>query len=104
MKELKRVSRWITVNSMEVTEKHRLYCYAVEKDETTKKGYLYYFRHNGKLYSLDQFINRWSMYGFDQSCKEYPRFICGYDCENYYNPLLIELDEYGEKVRLYVEV
>ena len=35
---------------------------------------------------------------------EYPEFICGYDNENYYKPILLEIDKYGEKVRLWSEV
>ena len=31
-------------------------------------------------------------------------YLCGYDCTNYYNPLLIEIDDGNERVRLYKEV
>ena len=101
MKELKRISRWITVNGMEVTKNHRRYCYGEETENG--KRYVYTFRYNGRLYSLDQFLNRFGPMGFDIECKEYPAFISGYDGENYYKPLLMEIDKYGEKVRLYVE-
>lgn len=30
--------------------------------------------------------------------------VGAYDSENYYNPILIEVDEYGECVRVYEEV
>ena len=102
MKELKKVSRWISVNGMEVTKNHSLYCYG--EDTENGKRYVYTFRYNGRLYALDQFLNRFGMLGFDKECKEYPKFIIGYDGENYFNPLLIEIDECGEKVRLWREV
>lgn len=31
-------------------------------------------------------------------------FISAYDAEDYYNPLLIELDDYGKRVRVYTAV
>lgn len=102
MKDLKKVSRWISVKGLEVTEKHSLYCYG--EDTENGKRYVYTFRYNGRLYALDQFLNRFGIMGFDKKCEEYPAFISGYDSENYYNPLLIEIDEYGEKVRLYTEI
>lgn len=101
-KNLKRVSRWITVDCIEVTKKHSLYYYG--EDTENGKRTVYVFRYNGRLYALDQFLNRYGMMGFDKECNEYPAFICGYDGENYYNPLLMEIDEYGEKVRLWEEV
>lgn len=105
MKELKRVSRWITIKEELITEKHSLWCYA-DKDTTFNERYAYcsIFRWNGRQYAVNQFISRFSMYGFDLECKEYPPYITGYDGERYYNNLYCELDDYGEKIRLYVEV
>ena len=102
MKELTKVSRWITIKEMEVTKNHSLYRYG--EDTEIGKRYVFTFRYNGRLYALNQFLNRFGMMGFDKECKEYPKFIAGYDGENYFNPLLIEIDEYGEKVRLWEEV
>lgn len=104
MKELKRVSRWIRIDSLEVTKKHSLYCYAGKDDEYNGKYTVLAFRYKNRWYALEQFLSRFGIMGFDKDCKEYPAFISGYDGENYYNPLLMEMDEYGEKVRLYTEI
>ena len=103
MKELNRVSRWITINSLEITKNHSLYCYADKDDEYNGKYTVLAFRYKNRWYALGQFLSRFGMMGFDKECKKYPSFISGYDSENYYNPLLMEIDEYGEKVRLYLE-
>lgn len=104
MKELKRVSRWIRIDSLEVTKKHSLYYYADKDDAYNGKYTVLAFSYKNRWYALGQFLNRFGMLGFDKDCKEYPAFISGYDGENYYNPLLMEMDEYGEKVRLYTEI
>lgn len=105
MKELKRVSRWISVNCIYVTEKHSLYYYGDKYSEENGKRPVMAFKWNGRLYAVGQFISRWGMFGFDQQGKEYPKYICGYDGEgDIFNPLLIEIDEYGDKVRLYIKI
>lgn len=103
MKNIKPVSRWISVQYIDVTEKHSLYCYADKTEEYNGKYPVSAFRYNNRWYALNQFINRYSMWGFDPKCEEYPAFICGYDGDgNIFNPLLLRMDEYGEKVRLYI--
>lgn len=102
MKSIKRVSRWISIQNLDVTEKHSLYYYG-EDIEDSKKRSVMAFRYNGRWYAVNQFIARFGMYGFDVNCKDYPSFISGYDGDgNIYNPLMCELDEYGEKIRLYI--
>lgn len=105
MKELKKVSRWIKIDIMYVTPKHKLFCY-VDKDEVNENGKypISCFRHDGRLYALNQFFSRFGMMGFDFDCKEYPAYITGYDAERYFDNLYCELDEYGEKIRLWKEV
>lgn len=103
MKNIKAVSRWITVQSLDVTEKHSLFYYADKESEYNGKYPVLAFRYNNRWYALGQFINRFGMYGFDKDCKEYPPYICGYDADgNIFNPLLLSIDRYGEKVRLYI--
>lgn len=105
MKELKRVSRWISIRSLEVTENHSLYCYADKEDDYNGKYTVLAFRYKNRWYALSQFIARFGIMGFDTTCERYPAFITGYDADgNIYNPLLMELDDYGEKCRLYLEV
>ena len=104
MKNLKRVSRWITIRNEPITKRHSLWYYA-EKDPafSDECAYCSMFRWNGRMYAVNQFLSRYGLYGFDQKCEEYPAFICGYDAENYYHPLLCEIDDCGERIRLYVE-
>lgn len=103
MKELKAVSRWIQIKTLYVTEKHSLFDYAEKDAECMGKYPVMAFRWKNHWYALDSFLSRYGICGFDRECKEYPTFITGYDGNNYYNPLLMELDEYGEKCRLYEE-
>ena len=104
MKKLVKVSRWITIHYKDITPKHSLYCYSDNYAKQGEKACVAYFRWNNREYAIDQFINRFGMYGFDLNCEKYPAFICGYDGEgNIFNPLLCELDEYGEKIRLWIE-
>lgn len=101
---LERVSRWIEIDSKEVTPRHSLYYYADKENGDGRPGYLMYFRFKGREYAVGQFIGRYSMFGFDHECKTYPAFITGYDADgDLYTPLLCEIDEYGEKIRLYRE-
>lgn len=114
MKQLKKVSRWIAVKyNYNPSEKNSLYYYAKDENGNSansesferETAFLEYFRFSGKTYALEQFINRFSCWGFDQCCNEYPSFIVGYDSEgDIYNPLLLEMDETGEKIRLWEEV
>ena len=104
MKNLKAVSRWIRIETLYVTEKHSLFYYADKDDEYLGKYPVTAFRWKNRWYALNQFLARFGMMGFDLECKEYPAYISGYDGENYFNPLLMELDKYGDKCRLYLEV
>lgn len=108
MKELKKVSRWITINDKMITSRHHLWNYGYnengDRTDTDKKRYILSFRWNNREYCLEQFLSRFSfIVGFDQDCKEYPSYITGYDGENYFNPLYCELDEVNLKIRLYTE-
>lgn len=116
--KLERISRWITIkHAYNVSKKNALAYYA--KDENGyKEGqtnfnpenglYLDYFHFNGKNYAIEQFISNSPMWSngtqFFTDTDGKLTYIAGYDSENYYNPILIELDEYGEHVRIYKEV
>lgn len=106
MKELKKVSRWITINDKRITRRHHLWEYGYNDDgdrtDEDKQRYIMSFKWHNREYSLEQFLSRFSvMVGFDHDCKEYPSYITGYDGENYFNPLYCELDEVNLKIRLY---
>lgn len=92
-KKLKRVSKWLKIKSKYVTPRHSLYDYSYE-------GELTYFLYKGKEYALSQFL-RLSYPIIFENEEEKTTFISGYDCTNYYNPLLIELSDGCEEVRLF---
>jgi hypothetical protein len=103
-KKIRRVSRWIRIRSeYNITPRHSLYDYC----DTYSDNSIDYFMFKGKKYALGQFVK------FGGCCitpyiqwyeSDKLFFLSGYDCTNYYNPLLIEIDECGEAVRLYEEV
>lgn len=105
--KIQRVSRWIKINqAYNITERHSLFYYAEEIDDS--ENILDYFIHKGKKYAINQFYRFNTMitpataptfYENDKQTR-----IAGYDSENYYNPILIELSDDGEAVRVYMEV
>lgn len=115
----KRVSRWITIRqNYSPCKNNRLWDYVT--DENGYKPYqeqfnpanglfLDYFRFNGRTFAIEQIISIGSIAdcighssGYIENKQEH--FLSGYDCENYYSPIFVELDEYGDKVRIYEEV
>lgn len=107
MKELKRVSRWISVQWLEVTDKHSLWDYGLGWGDGYNMGstrVVEAFRWHNRWYAVDQFVGRYGIFGFDPECNKYPAYITGYDgAGDLYHPLLMETDRWGEKVRLYQE-
>ena len=103
MKKLKAISRWITIQCKEVTKKSALYGYGGDDLENGKR-YVLFFRWHNKEFAFDRFLARFGIVGFDPDCKEYPAFITGYDGDNYYNPILCSITEYGDKIRLFEEL
>ena len=100
-KTVYRVSNWISIQSAYITPRSDLWYYA-EQDEDGKHGCVDYFRFNGRKYAVNQFISRWSPWG--GGCETLPDFICGYDADgDIYNPLLLELNDEGNAVRLYLD-
>lgn len=115
-----RVSRWITVKQNYNPNKgNALYDYAVdgfgnhsysENFNPVENGgkYLDYFTFNGRNYAIEQFIAIgcvWDVLGHHAGYYENgeKHFISAYDTESYFNPLYIEWDECGERVRVYRE-
>ena len=104
MKNLYPVSRWITIQGKYITPRHSLWNYGEKETDDDKKRYLLFFRYGGREYAFAQFIARFGAWGFDQKCERYPAFITGYDGDgDLYSPLLCSIDEYGEKIRLFLE-
>lgn len=106
--EFERMSRWITIKTdYNITEKHGLFCYAEEYDDgeycvnyITHKGYRIAVN---AMYLLGSFFISEKPHVFIEKGEEH--FINAVDMDgNIYDPFYIELDEWGEKVRLYKKV
>lgn len=64
-----------------------------------------YFLINGKKYTLDNLLCRYGFtMGFDTKCENYPKQINCYTDDDIFNPVYCELDEYGEKLRVWEEI
>ena len=98
-KEITRLSRWIKVRTdYNITERHSLYYYANDCGDGGKC--VDYFIFRDRKYAIGQFfILDYPIFFEDTDGKT--TYLCGYDCENYYNPLLIEIADCGEYVRVY---
>ena len=106
-KEIVRLSRWIRIEyAYNVTERHSLHYYA--EDTGDGGNALTFFRWNGRKWALCQFYRFGTMFTPDAPPMWYEKgklqYIAGYDAENYYNPVMIELSEDCEYVRVYQEV
>ena len=69
--------------------------------------FLDYFRWNGRNYAIEQFMSMSSpfcsmVYQWEDREGKL-NFLSGYDSENYFNPILIEISDCGEYIRVYEE-
>lgn len=106
-KQIIRISRWIKIKqAYNITEKHSLYYYAEKIGEN--ENVLDYFVFNGRKYALSQFLCFGTMWSPTPPPMFYEndklQYISGYDSTDYYKPLLIELDDCCEYVRVYTEI
>lgn len=89
----RRASRWIRVDCIQITERHALADYADD-------GTVSCFRHGGRQYAIGQFMRlTYPEFYTDENGRT--GFLSGYDATQWYNPLLIEIDDGGEYIRLY---
>ena len=116
---IERLSRWIKLKSVPVTKRHRLYDYArdeygyhpyQERFNSENGVFLDCFTFKGKQYSLEQFLSTssvwtgtWNPYHSVHD-EDDQVVINGVQHDDYFHPLLIEIDEYGEHVRIYHEI
>lgn len=112
-----RRSRWIKVCRNYNPNKRNALWYYVTDGNGYREGqtnfdpssglYLDYFRWNGRNWALEQFYRLGGIMGgapiFFEDEDGKTSYIAGYDSENYYNPILIEVDDCGEYVRVYEE-
>ena len=96
-----KVSNWIDIKYQYVTKRHGLSDYAdFCGTDNEKEGLLTYFTFKGKKYAMGQFM-RLSYPEFFENEDGKQSFLCGYDCTCYYKPLMMELSDYGDSVRLF---
>lgn len=110
-KMIQRVSCWIKIRqAYDITSRHSLHYYRMDENgyrdgqsafNPSNGTYLDYFRFNGRKYAIEQFLRLDHPIMFEENDKL--QYLSGYDSENYYNPLLIEIDDSGEYVRCYYE-
>lgn len=112
-----RLSRWITIRTNYNTSKQNsLYYYSTDEDghrphqdgyNPAGGTYLDYFKFGGRTYAIEQFISLGSMwiggqpYRFTDTDGEISTIIAVDIDGCLYNPLYIEIDEDGERVRVY---
>lgn len=117
-KKIRRISRWIQVErTYDITPRHSLYDFCTDdngyhpyqdKFNPERGIYLDYFRFRGRKYALEDFYRLGSMmlpFSMMWEEKDGLHWIGG--CEmsgNIFHSLLIELDDFGEHVRVYEEV
>jgi len=118
--KIERISRWIKIRNLAgITPRHSLYDYATDgcgyhpyqdKFDPSTGIYLDCFTTKGTTYALEQFLSTtsswagaWHPFYSENDVDDYV-IISGYDMNNCFNPLLIELDECCEHIRIYREV
>ena len=113
-KKIYRCSRWIKIkHNCNPNKRNSLYYYTVDgygyREGTENYNpiehdgkYIDYFCWNGRKWAIEQFL-RLDYPIFFENEDGKTSFISGYDGEEYYNPVLIELDDCCECVRVYVE-
>lgn len=115
--EITRVSRWINIRqNYNPRRNNSLWDYVTDGNGAHATSYdfnpasglfLDYFQFNGRNYALEQFIRLDSVWcgcrgGITFQDGKTECYICAYDTDgNIYNPLYLELDDSGERVRLY---
>ena len=97
----KKVSNWIEVKCQYVTKRHSLSDYAdFCGTDNENEGLLTYFTFKGKKYAMRQFMRlSYPEYFTNEDDKQ--SFLCAYDCTNYYKPLMMEVSDCGDAVRLF---
>lgn len=117
--KIERISRWIKIRNLPVTKRHRLWGYATdgngyhpysEKFDPSTGVFLDFFTFNGTQFALEQFLSTssawagdWNPFYSENDVDDYV-ILSGFEAENYFTPLLIELDTICEAVRVYREV
>lgn len=112
-----RLSRWITVKqNYNVSKRNSLYDFSTDENgyhpyqdnyNNENGTYLDYFTFNGRNYAIEQFVcigSAWcagTPYMFNDTDGKLSVVGAVDFYGDLYNPLYIEIDAYGEKVRVY---
>ena len=120
-KKIVRISRWIKLRTAwDITPRHSLYDFCTDENgripyqngfDATNGTQVTYFRFKNHKYALDQFLrcgSAWVSATWQWEENDKLQFISGVQYYGFesdsFNPLLIEIDEGGEYVRVYEEV
>ena len=112
-----RLSRWITIeHAYNVSSRNSLFDFSTDENgykpgedkyNPENGTFLDYFRFNGRKYAIEQFVSLGSVwcggapYEFTDTDGK-STFVQAVDFYgDFYNPLYIEIDEYGERARVY---
>lgn len=102
-----RSGKWLKLRYTIVkSHRHELWEYVKSQQEKGNQDIddfgVSYFKVDGLKLTLDDLFLRHGIMGFDAECKVYPPCInCWNDYRDIYNPLYLELDEYGENLRIW---
>lgn len=97
-----RVSRWIKIETKVITKRSQFWDYADSYTEENGTRIIDVFRFHNRWYCLSQFFRfSYPVFYMENGKKG---LLSGYDSEDYYNPLEIEVSNTGEAVRLYREL
>ena len=106
-KKFYRLSRWISVQWLQVTERHPLWYYAEKDTQEGNKRWVECFRWNDTLYAMGQFMRFNTPFVHDAEPilidgKE-KIWLAGFDANEYFDPIMIEIHDDCEHVRVYKE-
>lgn len=99
--------KWQNIKSETVKNKNNsLYDYVIEQQKIENQDKndfnVNYFKINNVKITIDDLYCRYGMMGFDLKCEEYPEQInCYTDVFSIFDPVYCELDEYGERLRIW---
>ena len=102
-------TRWQHIkNDVVKSKRHQLYDYVKKQQEIRNRDKddfcVSYFLIKGVKITLDDLFDRYNpfMFGFDLNAEKYPKEInCYTDYFDMFNPVYCELDEYGERLRIW---
>lgn len=99
--------RWVSIHLIpEITPLHSLWEYGDDNGDGTRSTYI--FTHYGHRFALDQFIRYGGPWGppvplmWEEA--DGLHHMAGVQADRWDHPLMIELDECGERVRVWQEV